>query len=304
MPEEKNQQDIFKTALVIASYGNQCKIETTDKSVITAKALKSIGNPLCGDKIKFRSEKNNQYVITEILPRKTVLSRRNNLNPKPKQIAANIEQMIIVLSANDPVKYGLIDRYLIAAEFSGFNSVIVLNKIDKITDEVLVTLKANMQIYVDIGIEVFYVSATNNTAINTLLSVTNNKTNIVVGQSGVGKSSIVNAILPDMPAVTKEISDSNNKGKHTTTTAFLYSIPDHGKLIDSPGIREFGLWNIEKALLAKGFKEIQQAGEECKFRNCLHQAEPGCAVLKAVDEGIISLQRYQSYLSIFESLEN
>ena len=295
-------QKLILDATVIASYGNQCKIETADKTLIRAKSLKSVGKPLCGDKVKYKIEQNNEIVITEILPRATVLSRLNNLNPKPKQIASNIEQMIIVISANSSIKYGLIDRYLIAAEFSGFTPVIVLNKIDSIDEHELKNIKNNMQIYSNIGLPVFYMSAINNVGINSLLNVTANKTNIVVGQSGVGKSSIVNAILPDMPAITKEISDSNNKGKHTTTTAYLYSIPNNGKLIDSPGIREFGLWNIDKNELAKGFTEIQHIGEQCKFRDCLHQAEPGCAVVAAVNNGDISKQRYESYLSIFESL--
>lgn len=296
-----NQKPLLD-ATVIASYGNQCKIETADKSLIRAKSLKSVGKPLCGDKIKYKIEQNNEIVITEILPRATILSRLNNLNPKPKQIASNIEQMIIVVSANSSIKYGLIDRYLIAAEFSGFTPVIVLNKIDTIDEPELKNIKNNMHIYSNIGLPVFYMSAINNIGIDSLLNVTANKTNIVVGQSGVGKSSIVNAILPDMPAITKEISDSNNKGKHTTTTAYLYSIPNNGKLIDSPGIREFGLWNIDKNELAKGFTEIQHIGEQCKFRDCLHQAEPGCAVVAAVNNGDISKQRYESYLSIFESL--
>jgi len=296
-------EKLLLDATVIASYGNQCKIETTDKSLVRAKSLKSIGKPLCGDKVKYIIEQNNEHVITEILPRTTILSRLNNLNPKPKQIASNIEQMIIVVSANSPIKYGLIDRYLIAAEFSGFTPVIVLNKIDQIDESELNALKNDMQLYSDIGLPVFYLSAIKDIGINSLLNVTANKTNIVVGQSGVGKSSIVNAILPEMPAITKEISDSNNKGKHTTTTAYLYSIPNNGKLIDSPGIREFGLWNIEKNELAKGFTEIQHTSEHCKFRNCLHQAEPGCAVVSAVNTGDISKQRYESYLSIFKSLD-
>ena len=297
----KNNQDV-QEALVIASYGNQCKIECHNNTIITAKSLKNTGKPLCGDKVKFKTE-NNEHVITEILPRTTVLSRLNNLNPKPKQIASNIDQMIIVLSANDDIKYGLIDRYLVAAEFSNFKTAIVLNKIDTITNEQLDDLKMNMQMYQDIQIPLFYISAKKNTAIPTLLSITDNKTNIVVGQSGVGKSSIVNAILPNMPAITNAISESSNKGKHTTTTAYLYKIPNNGKLIDSPGIREFGLWNIEKEALSKGFTDIREISENCKFRNCLHQSEPGCAVIKAVEQGKINNKRYQSYLSIFESLD-
>lgn len=289
-------------ATVIASYGNQCKIETADKTLVRAKSLKSIGKPLCGDKVKYKVEQNNQLVITEILPRTTILSRLNNLNPKPKQIASNIDQMIVVISANSSIKYGLIDRYLVAAEFSGFTPVIAVNKIDTIEKHELNIIKKDMLIYENIGLPVFYISAINNIGIELLLNVTTDKINIVVGQSGVGKSSIVNAILPNMPAITKEISDSNNKGKHTTTTAYLYSIPNNGKLIDSPGIREFGLWNIEKSELAKGFTDIQHYSEQCKFRNCLHQAEPGCAVVAAVNEGEINTQRYESYLSIFDSL--
>lgn len=299
MPDKKNL-----SATVIASYGNQCKIEIDDKTLVRAKSLKSIGKPLCGDKVLYQIEQNNQNIITEILPRTTILSRLNNLNPKPKQIASNIEQMIIVISAGSSIKYGLIDRYLIAAEFSGFSPVIVVNKTDTLDETLLAVLKEDMKLYENIDLPVFYMSAINNIGIDNLLAVTSDKVNIVVGQSGVGKSSIVNAILPSMPAITKEISDSNNKGKHTTTTAYLYRIPNNGKLIDSPGIREFGLWNINKIELAKGFTEIRLASEQCKFRDCQHQAEPGCAVLKAVESGEINIKRYDSYLSIFESLSS
>jgi len=296
---DKTLQD----AIVIASYGIQCRIETADKSLLRAKSLKSAGKTLCGDRVKYKTEQNNEIVITEILPRTTILSRLNNLNPKPKQIASNIDQMIIVISVTSSIKFGLIDRYLIAAAFSGFNPVIVINKIDTIEPQALDAVKQAMQIYADIELPLFYMSAINNIGIDSFLSVTENKTNIVVGQSGVGKSSIVNAILPSMPAITKEISESNNKGKHTTTTAYLYDIPNNGKLIDSPGIREFGLWNIEKNDLAKGFTEIQHTGEQCKFRDCSHHNEPGCAVVAAVKAGNISQKRYDSYLSIFESLD-
>jgi len=296
-------ETVFNQATVIASYGNQCKIETQGLKHLIAKSLKSIGTPLCGDIVKFKSEQNNQFVITEITPRRTVLSRRNNLNPKPKQIAANIEQMLIVVSADSPLKYGLIDRYLIAAEFSGFTPVIVLNKVDKINETQYQDILQGLSIYADIGIPIHHISAKNKTGIDSLLKTTANKTNIVVGQSGVGKSSIVNAILPEMPALTREISEATSKGKHTTTTAYLYSIPQNGKLIDSPGIREFGLWNISKAELAKGFVELQAASKACKFRDCLHINEPGCAVIAALNNGDINQARYGSYLSIFETLE-
>ena len=297
-----NKETVFN-ATVIASYGNQCKIEADNNELLIAKSLKSIGKPLCGDKVIYKKEKNNEFVITQILPRTSTLSRLNNLNPKPKQIASNIDQMIIVVSAHTTIKFGLIDRYIIAAEFSGFNPVIVVNKIDKISETELNTIKNAMTLYTNIKINVFFISAKKNNGIDSLLEITKDKTNIVVGQSGVGKSSIVNAILPNMPAVTKEISDTTNKGKHTTTTAYLYSIPNNGKLIDSPGIREFGLWNIKKNELTKGFTEIQHASENCKFRNCLHQKEPACAVIAAVKDGVISKQRYESYLSIFDSLD-
>ncbi len=297
--QQKNQQ----TAIVIASYGNQCKIETTDNEILTAKSLKTAGKPLCGDHVLYKTEANNETVITDILPRNNTLSRLNNLNPKPKQIAANIDQMIIVISVDHDIKFGLIDRYLVAAMFSGFKPIIVLNKIDKINNEELDAIKQSMKMYSDIDIPMYFISAKMQSGIDTLLSVAANKTNIVVGQSGVGKSSIVNAILPEMPALTKEISDSTSKGKHTTTTAFLYHIPDNGQLIDSPGIREFGLWNINKKELAQGFKEIQKFSEQCKFRDCLHINEPGCAITKAVKAQQINPQRYNSYLSILETLE-
>lgn len=295
--------------LVIASYGSLCLVETDTQQTHTCQLLKKAGNPVTGDQVIIQKQDYHEFVITEILPRKTTLSRLNQANGKVKQIAANIDQVIIVSAIKPALKTGLIDRYLVAAEFSGFTPVIVVNKTDLANVGDINNIKTKLDNYKKIGYEILYTSAKNNTGIdnpdiNILLNKMSGRTSIVVGHSGVGKSSLVNALLPEQPAKIGDISSATNKGQHTTTTAYLYHLPNSGMLIDSPGIREFALWDITSTELEKGFIEFNAFTSHCKFRDCQHVAEPRCAVKKAVLDGGIDSVRYESYLSILESLSS
>jgi len=211
--------------------------------------------------------------------------------------------LLIVIAPLPAFKEALIDRYLVAAELSRMIPVIVLNKTDLLDETTRETLMQRLAIYAQIGYQVIPVSADLAHGLDRLRPVLRERSSIVVGQSGVGKSSLINGLLPGVDARVGDVSEATNKGTHTTTTAMLYHLPDHdGTIIDSPGIREFGLWQIRADEVALGFREFNDYREQCKFRNCLHRSEPGCAVREQVGQRI-SAQRYDSYLKLLGSVE-
>ena len=190
-----------------------------------------------------------------------------------------------------------------AAELSRITPIIVLNKIDLLSVDELQEQTERLAAYRQIGYQVITASAKQTHGLEPLHELARGHTNIFVGQSGVGKSSLLNSLLPQADARVGDVSEATNKGTHTTTTAVLYHLPDRsGNIIDSPGVREFGLWQIRPEDVAQGFREFGDYRAQCKFRDCLHRSEPGCAVREQVGQGI-SPQRYNSYLKLLESVE-
>jgi ribosome biogenesis GTPase len=222
-----------------------------------------------------------------------------------KPIAANIDHILVVVAAEPLAHANLIDRYIIAAETAGIPPVILLNKIDLITDENREPLNDLLSTYQDLGYQVLRTSTKQKDSMNELYDFLGGKTSVFVGQSGVGKSSLVNTLLPGVDITVGELSQKRKKGTHTTTTARLFHMPKGGDLIDSPGIREFGLWHISIDELLEGFIEFRDHIGYCRFRDCAHEEEPGCALQEAREKNKISETRYQSYLRIKRSiLEN
>lgn len=288
---------------VIAAYRRYTLVRDNAGRLFQCQQRKSVGQIVSGDIVEWQKENDETGVITAVDKRHTVL-QRPDINGKLRVIAANIDQVFIVAAHSPELNTGLIDRYLVAAENSGIQPIIVLNKIDLPSPEQLQQLKQQLQLYQDIGYPVIYTSAKKEHGCDTLTELLKGKNNIFVGQSGVGKSSLINTLLDNANARTGEISDATGKGKHTTTTAYLYALKDEaGYIIDSPGIREFGLVQISAADVLYGFKEFRPFIGECKFRNCQHQNEPGCALIAAVQDGKISQQRWGSYQRIIASLE-
>ena len=246
---------------------------------------KSIGQVVCGDRVKWYEEDQESGVITSINERRTIL-QRPDINGNLRIIASNIDQVFIVVAHKPELNEGLIDRYLVAAENSHLKPVI-------------------LSLYQEIGYPVIYTSAKQEHGLDSLIVVLNDNNNIFVGQSGVGKSSLINTILKDSNARIGEISEATGKGKHTTTTAYLYPLKQNqGHIIDSPGVREFGLVKLSEQEVADGFIEFKPFIGYCKFRNCAHKNEPGCALLEAVKDKKISQQRWDSFQRILESLGN
>ena len=286
---------------VIAAYRRYTLIETSNKELFQCQQRKSVGQVVCGDKVLWQKEDEETGVITEIEERHTIL-QRPDINGNLRIIASNIDQVFIVVAHKPELNEGLIDRYLVAAENSRLNPIILLNKVDLFDEEVFSNLKQRLQLYQDIGYTVIYTSAKQEHGLDSLTEILKDNNNIFVGQSGVGKSSLINTLLKSDARI-GEISEATGKGKHTTTTAYLYPLEDNtGHIIDSPGVREFGLIKLTEQDITEGFKEFEPYIGYCKFRNCAHNNEPGCTLIKSVEDKKITEQRWKSYKRIIESL--
>lgn len=295
-----NQQKHLKAAisnnnvaLVITKFGKHTLIETKKGNLLRATNKKNIKTAVAGDKVSFQKTDDNSSLITALLKRK------NKINYQKKTVAANIDNLWIVVAIKPHFQYELIDRYLISAFKKNIKASIIVNKIDIVADTN--KLYNNFDIYKKIGYKIYYTSAKKNQGINALIKKLNNKNNIFVGQSGVGKSSLINKIIPNLNITTREISKKTNLGKHTTSNTRLYHILSGGNLIDSPGIREFSLSDLNDIDILNGYIEFNEFSANCQFRNCSHINEINCAIKKAVNENKISEKRYQNYLTFSQN---
>ncbi len=283
---------------VIESFGRQINVEN-DEGLITRCHLRAnLDNPVAGDRVIWQQGP-EAGVIVAIEERRSLLSRPD-FNGQPKSIAANIDQMLIVVAAQPPVYANLIDRYLVAAEAHGLDALIVQNKADIPLDA---DTHAMLQSYEQTGYRLLRVSSKSGEGLTELKAALRDAISIFVGQSGVGKSSLVNALLPEANTAVGELSHAADKGRHTTTTARLFHFPDGGDLIDSPGIREFGVQNLDRAAVERGFREFQPFIDQCRFRDCRHESEPDCGLRAALERGDISPARLQSYRQIIAEIE-
>lgn len=290
---------------VVDEQGNryECRI----KGKFRTHGIKSTNPVAVGDWVDFELEPGQQNgLITELEPRKNYIIRKSvNLSKQTQIIGANLDQALLVVTlASPPTSTGFIDRFLVTAEAYSIPAVLIFNKLDLFSQEGLEVLAEYMAIYENLGYPCYAVSALEGDHIEELRDLLTDKISLVSGHSGVGKSTLVNAIVPGMDLKTGEISDWSDKGKHTTTFAEMIDLPFGGKLIDTPGIRELGIVDIEKQELSHFFPEMRALLNQCKFHNCRHINEPGCAVLTAVEEGEIEPSRYESYISIYNNENN
>ena len=260
-------------------------------------------NPVAvGDVVDFEIEPDLQTaVITHLHQRKNYIIRKSiNLSKQAQVIAANLDQACLVVTLASPrTSLGFIDRFLVTAEAYAIPSILIFNKLDLFSEEGKEILAEYMAVYEKIGYPCYAVSALNGDNLDTIKALLTNKTSLFSGHSGVGKSSLINQILPGIELRTGVISDFSDSGKHTTTFAEMFELPFGGKLIDTPGIRELGVIDIEKEELGHFFPEMRQRLNTCKYHNCVHVNEPGCAVLLALENGEIEPSRYDSYMSIY-----
>lgn len=287
--------------LVVANYGITVDVETDDGSIFRCNQRQNIAEITCGDQVIWQPAGEQSGVVVALQPRRSLLCRPDFQN-RIKLIAANIDQIFIVTAPQPQISTGLIDRYLVAAEHFGFAPVIVINKSDLIGEHERDGIEATATLYRHLGYQVLYTCAHQEHGLDTLISQLRSHTSIFVGHSGVGKSSLAQALLPSEAIRVGALSEATGKGTHTTTVSRLYHLPKGGNIIDSPGIREFGLWEMTPEQVTQGFVEFRPLLGQCRFRNCSHRHEPGCALRDAEQQGIISPQRLESYFRILDSV--
>jgi ribosome biogenesis GTPase len=295
-----------QAGLIISHFGRSVDVEALEGplagSIHRCHLRANLGQLVTGDRVVWRAA-NDGGVVVAAQPRSSELQRPNNQG-ELKPVAANIDFIVIVFAVEPRAHANLIDRYLVAAEASGIEPVLLLNKVDLLDTDAGDYLRPLLEQYEALGYRVLKASTTAAHGLDELKQLLKDRISVFVGQSGVGKSSLINALLPGVDLKVGELSEQTRKGRHTTTTARLFHFPDGGDLIDSPGIREFALWHVDPDQVLDGFAELRELRGHCRFRDCRHESEPGCAFRAALDEGRISASRFNSYRQILQSLQD
>lgn len=306
-------------ALVYKSTGSWYTVKVKDgavsntfnariKGIFKIDGITSTNPVSVGDEVEIELEDDAERtaMITEILPRRNYINRQS---PRAKHqhhiIAANLDQTILVATLKEPrTSQGFIDRFLVAAEMYHVKPIIVFNKSDLYKRKEQEQFASLRDMYEKIGYTVVLMSVAKNEGVDEIKLLLKDKTTLISGHSGVGKSSLLNVILPDLQLKTRDVSGWSGKGMHTTTFAEMYDLPFGGRLIDTPGMREFGLVDLSKQELSHYFPEMRDRLNDCQFNNCLHINEPDCAIKEAVRNGEIHEDRYVSYVNILDSMES
>ncbi len=288
--------DLIK-GLVVSHLGQGIAVEISGKTIL-CQTRRKLDTVAVGDRVMVAKVSPDQGRIEEILPRRSLLQRPSR-NKKTRPVAANIDKIYIVFATEPYCDFLLIDQYLAICENKNIDAVLVLNKVD-LTN--IKDLETELQQYQDLGYKIHKVSAKENRGIAELKTALNNHVSIFTGQSGVGKSSLTNALIPDKQLKTNTVSEITKHGRHTTTAATLYHLPEGGDLIDSPGVAIFGLAEMTEQQLAWGYREFQPLLESCRFNNCRHINDKDCEVRAAAEAGKIPMQRYQRFLKLIQKM--
>ncbi len=282
----------LREGLVIAHFGTETLIEALDGKTWRCHCRRHLEKPVCGDRAIWQQETRSSGVITALQPRKNLLYRVDT-RQKTKAIAANLDSVAIIISHTPAADFLLLDRFLAAIKLLDLSALIIRNKIDLIDDQD--PLEERVNVYKKLHYPVISTSTRTPDGLTALQNHLKNHSTLLCGQSGVGKSSIVKALLPDHDIRVQAISDVTGLGTHTTTTSILYHLPRGGQLIDSPGVRNFALPEHLNEHLIEGFAEFSPWLGQCRFSNCSHRHEPGCALLQAVQDGSIDARRLENY---------
>jgi len=289
---------------VIARHGALIRVHTNGRTLLVTSRRRlrwrggrpTAPNLVVGDRVIVETH-GDEGVIVEVQPRHSSLLRRSPGTRKPQVIAANIDQALLVFAATKPPpKRGLLDRFLVACHVAGIQPVITMNKVDQGTE----AIAPWRSVYEGLGYRVLFVSARTGWGLGTVKRCLSESTTLFCGPSGAGKSSILNAVYPGFKLRVGSLSGSTGKGRHTTTRAELMPLPSGGFVVDTPGLKEFGLWRVDASTLQESFPEIAQHQGCCRFADCSHSHEPGCAVIDALENQEIDRQRYESYVTLLQ----
>ena len=298
------------TGLVIKNTGSWVDVRTEQGEVVQCKVkgnfrlkgIRSTSPVVVGDYVTFERNREGTAFIDNILPRRNYIIRKAiNLSKQSHILAANIDLCLLVVTLREPVtSVVFIDRFLATAEAYSIPVSIIINKVDILSDEELAEAERLADLYKAIGYDTLIASVTERRGLEALPDMLKDKTALLAGNSGVGKSELLNMLVPTARAKTAPISEAHLSGMHTTTFSEMYDLPFGGRLIDIPGVKGFGTFNFEREEVSHFFREIFQVGRNCRFGNCMHLNEPGCAVLQAVEQGEIARSRYNSYLNMLD----
>ena len=284
--------------LVVARYRRPGLVEGGDGSRVLCQIRSRSLNPVVGDRVRWQLEADGKGIITELLSRDSSLLRIDNRG-NPEIVAANLSQLVVVLAPSPVPDWFLLDRYLGAAALAQLKSVVVFNKLDLAESP-----PDELADYRDLTDRICMTSAKQGDGLPELTTCMADERSAMIGQSGVGKSSLINALLGDARQVVDELSEKSGQGRHTTTTAVLFGLPEGGELIDSPGVRDFAPYIADSREVARAFKEIDRFAGDCRFDDCRHLAEPDCAVKAAVTSGDVAARRYESFKNLLELTES
>ncbi|HDK38243.1 MAG TPA: small ribosomal subunit biogenesis GTPase RsgA [Thiolapillus brandeum] len=286
---------------VISRHGQHLLIRDEEGKNHHCLFRQNLGEIVCGDWVLWQAASDDQGVVVSLLPRKTVLSRPD-YSGRDKPLVANITQLVVVLAPKPAPTGYLTDQYLVAAELIGVKALITLNKADLLDPEAWRAFQQRFSYYQAIGYPLVGVSAHREHGLEPLLEKLSNETSILVGQSGVGKSSLINALIPQQDETVGQLSEASGLGRHTTSVATLHFLDNGGEIIDSPGVRSFRLGKITRQQLEKGFREFAPYLGKCQFSNCTHNSEPGCALVEAMNQGAIHPDRLNNFLHMAAQL--
>jgi len=279
---------------VVVRHGRNLSVRDSAGREVHCLFRQNLGEIVCGDRVLWQPVAGDEGVVVALMARASTLSRPD-YSGRDKPIAANITQLVVVLAPFPEPSGYLLDQYLIAAEHIGIRGALCLNKADLLGPAERAAFRERFAHYERLGYPLIQVSAKHEHGLDPLLALLRHNTSILVGQSGVGKSSLINALLPTTQLVEGALSDATGLGRHTTSAATLYRLENGGEIIDSPGVRSFRLGKLDRAALENGFPELRALRGKCRFSNCTHQQEPDCAVKEALEAGRINPQRLASF---------
>ena len=285
------------TGTIVARYKRHCLVADESGTRVTCQIQRRSLHPVVGDRVLWQPVTEDAGIVTELLPREAQLTRIDSRG-RPEIVAANLTQLVIVLAAKPNPDWFLIDRYLAAAELNRLRALLVLNKIDRAALDA-----SELTVYTSLGYTICRTSALRARGLEDLAAQMRDERSAMIGQSGVGKSSLLNALAGDALQAVGALSQKGEHGRHTTSTAALYTLPGGGELIDSPGVRDFAPYIADPREAASGFREFRDLRSQCRFQDCRHLAEPDCAIKSAVADGRISERRYTSYAELYRLTE-